>query len=224
MSDRSDQFPGIETVRLFPLPNVVLLPNGLLPLQIFEPRYKQMMEDVLADDRRMAIVLIKEPGPPEPTPIHPVACVGEVFNERRLPDGRFLFVLRGQARVRIDHEIETERLYRTAKVDVLEDELLPQGDMGRKLFQAEILRCLRILLANDDDADAFMGFLSQECRPGPFSDIVAYTARLSPATKQRLLETTSVDDRLQQLQEHLQEVTQGADDADPNDPRHFSKN
>src|SRR5215471_4819338 len=95
-------FSGIA--RLFPLPNVVLFPHLVLPLHIFEPRYRQMTTDALAGDRLLAMTLLKPgwesdyEGMPE---IYPIACLGRIQAEKRLPDGRLNLQLRGLTRIRI---------------------------------------------------------------------------------------------------------------------------
>src|SRR5437588_755419 len=79
------------TARLFPLPNLVLFPYVIQPLHVFEPRYRRLLADALAGDRLMAMALLK-PGWEEDyqqrPAIHPVVCLGKIFKEERLPDGR----------------------------------------------------------------------------------------------------------------------------------------
>src|SRR6266702_3000213 len=112
------------TARLFPLPNLVLFPSVIQPLHIFEPRYRQMMADALDDDRLLAMVLLR-PGFEEEydrrPPIHTIACLGRIFNEERLQDGRYNLLLHGLRRVRIEDELPADRLYRQARVLLLED-------------------------------------------------------------------------------------------------------
>src|SRR5262249_6167709 len=92
------------TVRLFPLPNVVLFPQAIQPLHVFEPRYRQMTADALASDRLITLVLLQPgwetdyAGTPE---ICSVACVGQVVADQGLPDGRYNLLLRGLRRARI---------------------------------------------------------------------------------------------------------------------------
>src|SRR4051794_31348321 len=94
--------------RLFPLPGVVHFPHTILPLHIFEPRYRQMAEDALATDRLVTIVqALPSPDPTgaaEPK-IEEVACLGRILNYKRLPDGRFQFLLLGLRRVRLVREV-----------------------------------------------------------------------------------------------------------------------
>src|SRR5438309_4872697 len=104
--------------RLFPLPGVVLFPHAVLPLHIFEPRYRQMTEDALATDRLITIVQIRPPGEwksPEEPSLEEFGCLGRIFKHERLPDGRFNFLLLGHKRVRLTREVPSAKLYRTSE-------------------------------------------------------------------------------------------------------------
>src|SRR5687768_14009664 len=99
--------PGtvIEELALFPLPAAVLFPGMLLPLHIFELRYRAMTEHVLANSKQMAVVLITS-GPSDAhgqPSIARVAGVGEIVQHQALSDGRYNIVLSGMARVEL-HE------------------------------------------------------------------------------------------------------------------------
>src|SRR5262245_26279697 len=113
---------------IFPLPNVVLFPNVFLPLHIFEPRYRQMVNDALAGDRLIGMVLL-QPGYEkdyERSPnVYEVGCAGLITHVERLSDGRFNLVLRGLARFRIvgEENPSSTLLYRRALIaPIAEDE------------------------------------------------------------------------------------------------------
>ena len=93
-------------VPVFPLPNVVLFPGVVCPLHVFEPRYREMVTDVLAGERLIALALLR-PGweaEYEGAPaVHEVACVGRVAAAEPLRDGRFNILVQGEERVRILH-------------------------------------------------------------------------------------------------------------------------
>ncbi len=114
----------VGTVGLFPLPNLVLFPQALQPLHIFEPRYREMTADALAGDRQIALVLL-QPGwekTYEKMPlIHTVACLGRIVADHLLEDGRSNLLLRGISRVRILEELPQTKLYREARVEVITD-------------------------------------------------------------------------------------------------------
>jgi len=117
MSDPTDQ-GDLSAVPLFPLPNVVLFPRAILPLHIFEERYKEMTADVLFGNRQIAMALLRpgwehnyhgRPG------IEPVVCVGTILSHERLPDGRYNFLLQGHTRAVIVREVG-KRSYRMAEL------------------------------------------------------------------------------------------------------------
>src|SRR5262249_2054604 len=115
---------------IFPLPNVVLFPNVFLPLHIFEPRYREMVNDAIASDRMIGMVLLK-PGwehdyEGRPT-VYPVGCSSVITHVERLSDGRFNIVLRGVERFRIIEE-DQSRSYRRALVESLADQAMVPGD------------------------------------------------------------------------------------------------
>lgn len=103
---------------LFPLPNVVFFPHTRLPLHIFEPRYRQMVKDVLETDQRFALVLLRPGwesdynGAPA---VHDIATLGTIEQVVPLDDGRYNLVLRGDVRVRILEEV-SRAPYRVARV------------------------------------------------------------------------------------------------------------
>ncbi len=114
-------FSGV--IPLFPLATVVFFPNTLLPLHVFEPRYRQMVSDIINAERIIGMVLLKPgwekdyQGNPE---IYKVACMGRIVSVETLEDGRFNVVLYGLKRVRI-LEIVKDSPYRLARVKILED-------------------------------------------------------------------------------------------------------
>ena len=114
---------------LFPLPNIVFFPHTRLPLHVFEPRYRQMVKDVLDTDQRFGIVLLKPgwerdyygaPG------VFELGTVGTVEQAAPLEDGKYNIVVRGDVRFRILDEVASAP-YRTARV-VVEPELIRQPE------------------------------------------------------------------------------------------------
>src|SRR5262245_44622238 len=128
------------TARLFPLPNLVLFPQAVQALHIFEPRYRQMTADALVSDRLIAMALLRpgwEADYEGAPPIHPVVCLGRVVADQLLDDGRYNLLLRGVSRARIVEEVSSDKLYRTARVRLLEDADPPpplhEPDLRRKM-------------------------------------------------------------------------------------------
>ncbi len=131
-------------IPLFPLPNVVLFPAAVLPLHIFEPRYRAMVADAVASDRMIGMVLLRPgwdrdyEGTP---PVYPVGCSGVITHVEALVDGRFNIVLRGLERFRIVEEDRT-RSYRRAIVEPVFEEPLRNADRDAVRTQRSKLEAL----------------------------------------------------------------------------------
>src|SRR5688500_11090382 len=120
-----DSVLDLGAVPLFPLPGVVLFPRAVLPLHIFEDRYRAMTADALASDKTLAMALLK-PGWEKSyygrPAIEPVVCVGRILSHEKLPDGKYNFLLQGALRARIVSEHAREDVpYRTAELQPLEE-------------------------------------------------------------------------------------------------------
>lgn len=110
----SDQVP------VFPLPEVVLFPRTILPLHVFEPRYREMTADALIGDRTVAVALLKPGFEPlyytREAPIHTMLGVGQIVESETDGEGNYNVLLRGVGRARIIEEL-TDRSYRLARVE-----------------------------------------------------------------------------------------------------------
>lgn len=106
------------TVPLFPLPHVFLFPGTRMPLHVFEPRYRELVQDLLDAHGRLVMGTVPEThvcelaGAP---PVLPIAGLGEIFHHEKLPDGRFYIWLAGIARVHV-REAPSDRLYRRVTI------------------------------------------------------------------------------------------------------------
>lgn len=121
--------PQLE-IPIFPLSNVVFFPGTLLPLHIFESRYRQMVKDALEGDRRIGMVLASSAWETDASVVHEVHSVGglgEISEVQELEDGRYDIVLSGVRRFRI-LEFVSEAPYRLARVELLEDPYLEQPE------------------------------------------------------------------------------------------------
>ena len=177
---------------MFPLPGVVLFPNALLPLHIFEERYKKMARDVLSSHRHMAIAMLESPddamaaGRPA---VRPIMGVGEVVVAHELPDGRFNIVLRGRARVQMDEELTSEEPYRLIAASVREDSPVTNP---RELFDADqSLRALvgRLAEGIPDGGELLRQVVASQAAPYELADVLAAALVVDPHKRQRLLET-----------------------------------
>ena len=137
MSEILESIPksALSELPLFPLPNVVFFPGMLLPLNVFEPRYLELITHCLEHDRVVAIPLLK-PGYKENyegrPPIHSVVGAGVISGHRVLEDGRMTVVLKGLERLRIIEELPPNQSFRLARAErVLEEGA--EVDLGDEL-------------------------------------------------------------------------------------------
>lgn len=114
---------SVRELPLFPLPDVVLFPQQLLPLHIFESRYRMLLQSVLESDKRFGIVRIN----PQSGAMAEIGCCAEVLQHQTTEDGRSYVVTLGQQRFRLLN-INRETPYRTAMVSWLEDEPVSNQD------------------------------------------------------------------------------------------------
>ncbi len=122
----------LKAVPLFALPNIVLFPRAVLPLHVFEERYRTMTADALGGRRTMAMALLK-PGWEKnyygrPAIDH-VVCLGEILNHEQLPDGKYNFLLQGVVRARIVHEHDSHP-YRTVDLERLPETPVTELDLS----------------------------------------------------------------------------------------------
>lgn len=110
-----DQLP--ETIPVFPLTGVLLLPRGKLPLNIFEPRYLNLVQDALATNRMIGMIQPRDGGAGNHPPLYDIGCAGRITSFSETEDGRFLITLTGVSRFRIAQEMATTRFYRRVVAD-----------------------------------------------------------------------------------------------------------
>jgi len=208
VSDELQNFDG--STRLFPLPNLVLFPFVIQPLHIFEQRYRKMTADALAGDRLLTIVLLRQGWEAEyqnRPALHDVGCLGRIVADQRLENGRYNLLLRGLVRVRIVGEIETGKLYRSARVEVVSDlpaqELSVQQQLRRKLGR----EATRWLSGNPEMLQQFQRLIDSDLSLGALADIFSFALPIEPEFKQQLLEEPEAERRTRSLLDHLHGLT-----------------
>lgn len=216
----------LESLPLFPLSDVVLLPQVSVPLYIFEPRYRQMTRDALDGDHQIGMVTVKPQGldamAGDP-PIFDVGCVGRIAQAQERPDGTFQIMLIGESRFRLleEHPRVGDRLYRSARVELLA-ERSPNDERERESMnrsRAELLTLLeRLVQGIDSDRDP-AGAIEAFARLEPTRLINALTRSIafSPIERQQLLEADSLLERFETMGDllrfRLAEMGSGQDDV-----------
>jgi len=209
---------------LFPLPEVVFFPETVLPLHVFEPRYRRMVADCLEGDRWMAVAMLR-PGWEKDyegrPPIHAVAAAGEIIQAEALADGRFNILLDGRCRVQIDREEPPgDRPYRVVEARRLAevpgsatDPAFAERVRGLRAAHAKLLTAL-----GQAHADLVSRLTVAGALPGTVIDRIVSAVVPDAAARQRVLETLDVGERLDlaasQVVELLSMVGGGRDDGE----------
>lgn len=185
---------------IFPLPDVTLFPQTVLPLHVFEARYRAMIMDALARDRRLCVVQLRPgyerdyEGKPE---IHAIAGAGEIVSWERLATGRYNILLKGEWRVRLEREVPSDTLYRLGVARRL-NEVPPARDVSPSLQRIRAA-CAELLVALKRPRDLLDSALADGLPPGAVADRIASAVLPDAALRQALLETLEVADRLERL-------------------------
>jgi Lon protease-like protein len=167
-------------VRLFPLPDLVMFPHVVQPLHIFEPRYRDMLNDALDGDGLIAMSILA-PGWERdyegcPT-LLPHVCVGKVITHHRLDDGRYNLMLLGMRRGRILAEHPATRSFRRAEVALIDDVYPDAGDADRGALQESLAKAFQrtLPLAKDATCDApVKDLLASDVPLGVLTDLVSF--------------------------------------------------
>jgi hypothetical protein len=187
-----------DTLPVFPLDGALMLPRTVLPLNIFEPRYLNMVDDALAGARLIGMIQTRPGGPPDRPELQSVGCAGRLTSFAETADGRYLISLTGVCRFAPVAELETTSPYRQvhARYDSFAADLsaptLPKG-----FDRAALVDALRDFLASHDLAADWSSI--EGAQPESLVDSLAVVCPFDPAEKQALLESPTLEDRAKTL-------------------------
>jgi len=198
-----DLAPALSALPLFPL-TTVLFPGALLPLHVFEPRYRAMVRDALDSHRVLSVVLVTdldardERGHPE---IAAVAGAGVIVDHVELPSGRFNVLVRGRARVRLDEELPPGgKLYRRARASAI---VPPPGEVAPADLSALISAAAAFTSRVRERDPSFDFTLPRDAPAGLVADLCAHHLVLDARERQAALETLEVGPRVRRVAEAL---------------------
>ena len=197
----------VVIVPIFPLPDVTFFPHTLLPLHVFEARYRAMVIDALERDRRLAVVKLQpgyEAGYAGKPAVHPVAGLGEIVSCERLATGRYNILLRGECRVRLEDELPSDTLYRIVRARRLAD-AAPAGDATPALTRMRAA-CRSLLGALQRPADLLDPALAEGQAAGVIADRVAAAVLPDADLRQSLLETLDADARVRRVADAVESL------------------
>jgi Lon protease-like protein len=198
---------ALEALAIFPLPDAVLFPGALLPLHVFEPRYRALVADVTEGSGLICVPRLR-PGYEERydgrPAVHDIAGVGLCVASDRLSDGRYNIVLRGLARVRIVRELPPDRVYRLVRGAIIEDERSTASTAELEgSQQALVALCERLAAEVDEEGDAIRQLARAMPTPGGCADLVASALIRDADVRQRLLELVDPAERLDVVTAHV---------------------
>ena len=202
---KQNKLPSI--IPIFPLSNFIIFPNTTVPLNIFEPRYIQMINDSMKSHRMIGMIQPKKSGELKKPDLYEVGCIGKITSFNETDDGRYLIIINGVSRFKIEEEIKSENLYRSCKVSYqnyikdLEDKIeeYPIKDLD-KIFKD---------LQNLFEKKGFMVDWSN-LKKQNFSNTLNTLSMASPFSleeKQALLETKDLSTRKLRLEQILKTYT-----------------
>jgi Lon protease-like protein len=218
--------PGIRklsdlplVIPVFPLDGVLLLPGGQLPLNIFEPRYLNMLDDVMSGERMIGVIQTR-PNGAAPDDEHgpslaPIGCAGRVTSFAETSDGRYLITLTGVCRFRAGDELPARTPYRQVRADFssFEADLREDGPSAAGADPAPLLAALRRYL---DHRGLAIDWTSAETAPSDaLINSLSMALPFDPMEKQALLEAPTMADRRETLVALLEIDAAVGDDDEP---------
>jgi Lon protease-like protein len=194
------------------LPDCTLFPHGGLPLFIFEPRYRKMLEDAIEGDCFFAVgrLLGDEQGDPA-TFVSPVGTIGLVRASREQKDGTSQLLVHGVMRVRFT-DWHDDRDYPYASIEPLISVFEPENQAAgaMKTLRGAVEDAIRSLPA--EVQEGVLALLDRADEPALMTDIISQQFIHEPDLRQRLLETASVGSRVSILCDYLHRASHGAED------------
>ena len=198
-----------DTLPLFPLTGVVLLPRGALPLNVFEPRYLRMVDDALKQDRLIGIIQpTEDPDKVLKPGLSAVGAAGRIVSFRETDDNRYLVTLTGLCRFRLTDEVASDTPYRIGACDYSSfagD--MAESDQGGDFPREQLVAALKDYLSNRDMKADWKSVMSAP--PEALVNALAMMCPFDPAEKQALLEAPSFDARVTTLMAILEMARSG---------------
>lgn len=208
-------------IPVFPLDGVLLLPGGQLPLNIFEPRYLNMLDDAMSGERIIGMVQNRPPAPgqaedPLRPMLAPVGCAGRVTSFAETSDGRYLITLTGVCRFRTGDELPARTPYRQIRADFAPYESDLREEQSGARTAADIDRLLGALRRYLDHRGLAIDWTDAESAPSDaLINSLAMALPFNPMEKQALLEAETIFDRKATLTALLEIDAASGDDDEP---------
>ena len=187
-----------KKIAIFPLPNAVFFPKTVLPLNIFEDRYLQLVSDCMKENRIFGMIQPKDTGGKKPD-VYSVGCLGKIINFNETEDKRFIITLSGITRFQIKEELSTKKLYREFDVDYSPFFQDLDNKIGKISHDGDLLKKIEIFFTKIN----YSVELDQLFKLN-FDQLISTVCMISPFTiieKQKLIETIKTEDKVKILDE-----------------------
>ena len=183
---------ALDALPIFPLPGTLLLPQTIVSLHVFEPRYRRMMADLIDGHRALAVAMLDESGAPDQwgrPPVYPVAGVGVLRRSAKLPDGRYNILVEGVLRANIAEELEPTASvpYRRVRAKPLADATTARPEEIENAANALRALCSRAVSAMGTGDAEVMERLNEISDPGMLADMIAAAAIQEVEDRQKIL-------------------------------------
>ena len=193
-------------IPVFPLSNFIIFPETIVPLNIFEPRYLQMVDDAMKDNKIIGIIQPKNSNQAIPA-LYGVGCAGKITNFNETKDGRYLIVLTGISRFKILEELKNDKLYREFKVSF--DEFINDVNNQKEDIKFSDLKLIFKDLKSLFNKQKYT-INWKELEKQSLDQTINVLSMASPFSleeKQVLLETANLKERKKKLEEILKTYT-----------------
>ena len=189
-----------RNIAIFPLSNAVFFPRTVLPLNIFEDRYIQLINDCMKEQRLFGMVQPKNQTKKTPE-VYNVGCLGKIVSFNETQDERFVISLSGIIRFKIEKETSSNKLYRKFNVNYSDfiNDLNDQKNKKIKFSKINLLNKIKIYFEKKNYAVGF-----NELGKLDFDQLISTTCMISPFSiqeKQKLIETVNIEDKVKILEE-----------------------
>lgn len=191
---------------LFPLAEAVLLPHVLVPLHIFEPRYREMTADALSGDGLISTARLQDlaADDAESPPINQTVCLGRIAGWKRLVDGRYYILLQGICRAEIIREVsDSHALYRVAELRLLVDDESNLTEEIQENLRHDLMSVYREVCPQIEVNQLFQTGYTSRIALGAMCDVLAHSLPPQPGWTQAVLEQRDVKQRAEMLLEFL---------------------
>ena len=201
---KKDYLP--KNIPIFPLSNFIIFPDTMVPLNIFEPRYIQMVNDCMKSDRIIGMIQPKNLDEKSPE-LYSIGCAGKITSFNETNDGRYLIVLNGISRFKILKEVKSDKLYRRCEVSFSEYNKDMNTDPREIKFSD-----LELIFKNLKSLFKTKGYVInwKELEKQSLNQTINILSMSSPFSleeKQALLETIDLKERKQKLEKILKTYT-----------------